>query len=153
MTESIWTDDKVQQLRDMKEIGLSGAKIALCLGSDFTRNGVIGKAHRLGIGGREKMVLEPPREKHRPVRPPHVNKITLPAIGMKADQYRWGFTPRRDPVVSIPAPVTQHVTLMERTGCAFPTNEGRPFLFCNAPRKERSSYCAHHAQRMFVGLR
>lgn len=152
MSDTIWTEDRIQQLRDMKAVGLSAAKIAVCLGQDFSRNSVIGKAHRLGIGGKEKMVLEQPREKHRPVRAPHVNKITLPPISKPDPKYRWGFTPRREPVVSIPAPVTEHVTLEHRTGCCWPTNDGKPFLYCNAPTKlngDQSGYCPHHEQRMY----
>lgn len=148
MSESIWTDEKIQQATDMKFIGMTGAAIARALGSDFTRNAVIGKLHRLGVATKEKLAPEQPREKHRPVRAPHVNNITLPPIGKPNPAYRWGFTPRRDPVVSIPAPVTEHVTLMERTGCCWPMNDGRPFRFCNHTRDEpNSDYCAHHRQR------
>jgi GcrA cell cycle regulator len=47
---SIWTDTLQARLRELWEQGLTASQIAaeLCI----TRNAVIGKAHRLGLGGR-----------------------------------------------------------------------------------------------------
>lgn len=153
MSESIWTDDKIQQAKDLQFIGMTGAAIANALGPDFTRNCVIGKLNRLGIKSKDRPAHEQPREKFRAERVPHVNKITLPPIAKPSDQYRWGFRPRAEPTVSIPAPTTAHVTLMERTGCAWPTNDGRPYLFCDASTDGHGSYCPHHRERMYVRAR
>lgn len=40
------------------------------------------------------------------------------------------------------------VTLLERTGCCFPVNDGRPFLFCDNAKHDRSSYCLFHGNLM-----
>lgn len=46
---SIWTEDKLFVLREMWEGGENASQIADMLGEEFTRNAVIGKAHRLGL--------------------------------------------------------------------------------------------------------
>ena len=46
-----WTDDRVEQLKNMWTEGLSASQIARALGG-VTRNAVIGKVHRLGLAGR-----------------------------------------------------------------------------------------------------
>jgi GcrA cell cycle regulator len=51
---SIWTDEKVEELKRLWADGKSASEIAAALGPAFTRNGVIGKVHRLGLAGRGK---------------------------------------------------------------------------------------------------
>ena len=46
-----WTDERVEQLRELWSQGLSASQIAAQLGG-VSRNAVIGKAHRLGLQGR-----------------------------------------------------------------------------------------------------
>jgi len=40
------------------------------------------------------------------------------------------------------------VTLQERAGCCFPVNDGGPYLFCDNPKHDRSSYCEFHGNLM-----
>ena len=54
-----WTDERVQQLKDLWAQGLSASEIADILG-DITRNAVIGKAHRLGLSGRPSPIKKKP---------------------------------------------------------------------------------------------
>ena len=42
-----WTDDKVSQLRELWDQGLPTSQIGKIL--DFTKNAVVGKAHRIGL--------------------------------------------------------------------------------------------------------
>jgi GcrA cell cycle regulator len=46
-----WTDERVEQLKQLWAEGLSASQIARQLGG-VTRNAVIGKVHRLGLAGR-----------------------------------------------------------------------------------------------------
>jgi GcrA cell cycle regulator len=46
-----WTDERVEQLKQLWSDGLSASQIARQLGG-VTRNAVIGKVHRLGLAGR-----------------------------------------------------------------------------------------------------
>ncbi|HEX7944697.1 MAG TPA: GcrA family cell cycle regulator, partial [Phenylobacterium sp.] len=45
-----WTDERVELLRTLWQDGLSASQIAQQLGG-VTRNAVIGKVHRLALGG------------------------------------------------------------------------------------------------------
>jgi GcrA cell cycle regulator len=54
-----WTDERVQQLKDLWAQGMSASEIADVLG-DITRNAVIGKAHRLGLSGRPSPIKKKP---------------------------------------------------------------------------------------------
>ncbi|WP_287069407.1 GcrA family cell cycle regulator, partial [Methylobacterium sp.] len=54
-----WTDERVELLRRLWEDGQSASKIAAQLGG-VTRNAVIGKVHRLGLGGRARSGTEAP---------------------------------------------------------------------------------------------
>ena len=47
-----WTEDRVAVLRQLWGNGKSASEIAEILGGVWTRNAVIGKAHRLGLSGR-----------------------------------------------------------------------------------------------------
>ena len=49
-----------------------------------------------------------------------------------------------------PSPLPYGVTLMDRApcGCAWPVNDGSPFLFCNQRRVGGKSYCAEHLGKM-----
>ena len=51
MTQTNWSDDRVEQLKTLWTEGLSASQIARALGG-VTRNAVIGKVHRLGLAGR-----------------------------------------------------------------------------------------------------
>src|SRR3954462_10521046 len=46
-----WTDERVEQLKQLWTEGLSASQIARVMGG-VTRNAVIGKVHRLGLAGR-----------------------------------------------------------------------------------------------------
>ena len=48
----IWTDEQIELLKTMWVQGKPASEIAMTIGSDVTRNAVIGKSHRLGLSGR-----------------------------------------------------------------------------------------------------
>src|ERR1700749_2552952 len=81
MTQLNWTDDRVEQLKNLWTEGLSASQIARALGG-VTRNAVIGKVHRLCLAGRASPSRsERPRlpmaPKAAPVARPH-----LPAVAV-----------------------------------------------------------------------
>jgi GcrA cell cycle regulator len=61
-----WTDERIEQLRNMWEKGLTASQIAEELGG-VSRNAVIGKAHRLDLKSRPSPVKA--AEKARPAKP------------------------------------------------------------------------------------
>ena len=62
-----WTDDKVTQLRELWDQGLPTSQIGRIL--DFTKNAVVGKAHRIGLERRpspiKRNIMKPDRKKAR----------------------------------------------------------------------------------------
>ena len=56
-----WTEDKVSQLRELWDQGLPTSQIGTILG--FTKNAVVGKAHRIGLERRpspiKRSVMKP----------------------------------------------------------------------------------------------
>jgi len=56
-----WTDERIEQLRQLWAEGRSASEIAETLGG-VTRNAVIGKAHRLGLSGRPSPIKRVPRK-------------------------------------------------------------------------------------------
>src|SRR5664279_3090201 len=65
-----WSDDRVEQLKNLWTEGLSASQIARALGG-VTRNAVIGKVHRLGLAGRAS-----PSRSERP-RLPMAPKVSM----------------------------------------------------------------------------
>jgi GcrA cell cycle regulator len=53
MAVLIWPHNRVEQLKKLRDAGLSASQIAAELGN-VSRNAVIGKVHRLGLSGRAK---------------------------------------------------------------------------------------------------
>lgn len=138
---STWTDARIERLKMLHADGWSSSQIAADLG-DATRNGVIGKIHRLGLvrDGIVKKVVAPraPRE-------------AKPRVQKSRQRYIPG-TNRFYEAVSNPAEVKLRcveiactVPFADVTGCMFTPDDG-PFLFCDGPKQAGSSYCtAHHA--------
>jgi GcrA cell cycle regulator len=61
MQESVWTNERVEQLGQLWRQGLSTAEIGRRLG--LTKNAVVGKAHRLSLDPRPSPLKTPPRRR------------------------------------------------------------------------------------------
>lgn len=75
-----WTEERVAELTELWNSGLSAARVAAKLG-DVTRNAVIGKVHRLGLSGRPspiRRVRTVPRPIPPPEPPPFVGVVNRP---------------------------------------------------------------------------
>ena len=143
----MWTEEAVSTLTTAWKAGKSSGIIAREMRT--TRNTIIGKVHRLGLAGRTTL-----DSMLRTGRPPIPNKPprqrTRPGTIKKqgpAPQESFARYPKA-PAAILSPPEGQHVTLIDRTGCCFPMNEGGPFLFCNAELHE-GSYCEFHHAAMF----
>ena len=78
MSDTLWTQPRLQLLLDLHAMGLRCARIALRLGAGISRNQVIEKLSGLGISVKELIVDEGKPGKFRPIKAAHVNNITLP---------------------------------------------------------------------------
>lgn len=144
-----WSAADTQRLRTLWAEKLSCSEIAHELGPRFTKNSVIGKAQRLKlpqrVPGRSIRSYDNSRRAMKAALRPQKRKL-------KPFQRFYDVSPRvRYPQAPVDAPTGPGVTLEKRTGCCFPTNDGRPFLFCDAPGKAygESVYCDFHINAMY----
>ncbi len=94
-----WTDERVELLKKLWAEGLSASQIAGQLGG-ISRNGVIGKVHRLSLSGRNKPVGSTPRPRRIRTASPHRPAIRHYVSGNTALKTPAASAPRQ-----LPAPV------------------------------------------------
>ncbi|MBM3568163.1 MAG: global cell cycle regulator GcrA-like protein [Alphaproteobacteria bacterium] len=115
---SIWTTEKVDQLKGLWQEGLSTAEIGRRLG--ITKNAVVGKAHRMNL----------------PARPSPVKRRSEPRI--MAPQ------PPQPQIAMTPMPAPPNFVGPK---CQWPIGHPREpgFRFCGAPSAQGRPYCPAHA--------
>ena len=139
-----WNDDNVSRLKELWDQGLPTAQIGKLLG--FTKNAVVGKAHRIGLERRpspiRRSAAKPDRKKARsPVMP----KLTFESILSEEKTYI--------PEINSFTPSIKNVFANSiKRGCEWP--EGHPdepeFYFCNKERFEDKPYCLDHCSVAYV---
>lgn len=146
-----WTDDRVALLRRLWEDGQSASKIAAQLGG-VTRNAVIGKVHRLGMGGRVKPGEEVPAASAKAVE----IETAIAVVEMEAPEPVAILA--HHPAPEFPAPaaepvalvVSQRVTIMDlrESMCRWPIGDPTTpeFRFCGARSITGLPYCTQHAE-------
>ena len=139
-----WDDKNVSKLRELWDQGLPTAQIGKLLG--FTKNAVVGKAHRIGLERRpspiRRTAVKPDRKKARSPIIPKLNfeiaKKEETAIPISQQNFQ--------PVVKNP------FTKSLKRGCEWP--EGHPdesdFKFCGKERFEDKPYCIDHCAVAYV---
>lgn len=146
-TEHKWQDSDRRTAITMFVAGSSYAEIGVTLG--VSRCSVGGMFHRMRAAG-----LIPPEVLARAAIPPKAN--TGKGRGNRnrpRTAYNLLYRPGKFPTPPQPRRHVNHppmtpVTLWERTGCCFPTNEGGPYLFCDNPQRHPTSYCEFHGNLM-----
>jgi len=139
-----WNDDNVSRLKDLWDQGLPTAQIGKLLG--FTKNAVVGKAHRIGLERRpspiRRTAIKPDRKKARsPVMP----KLAFEKPTIDEKIY--------SPTVSTFTPSVKNIfTASPKRGCEWPN--GHPdepeFHFCNKERFDDKPYCLDHCSLAYV---
>ena len=139
-----WDDNNVAKLRELWDQGLPTAQIGKLLG--FTKNAVVGKAHRIGLERRpspiRRTAVKPDRKK---ARSPIIPKLN--------------FEVKKDEVKENPVhqqtfqPLVKNLfTKSVKRGCEWP--EGHPdesdFKFCGKERFEDKPYCIDHCAVAYV---
>lgn len=139
MSDATWSDDRVSTLRKLWADGQSAAQIAKQLGG-VTRNAVIGKVYRLGLGrdaasGPSRSARMSPPRPRRADRPPPPLRRAVPA---------------RSCVVVVPPASEAPGLVRDMTGltshlCRWPIGDPKAddFSFCGLPAPGRR-YCAAH---------
>ena len=139
-----WNDENVARLKDLWDQGLPTAQIGKLIG--FTKNAVVGKAHRIGLERRpspiRRTAVKPDRKKARsPVRP----KLNFENSTDEEKIIR--------PQIHTLQPSIKNIfTSSSKRGCEWP--EGHPdepeFHFCNKQRFEDKPYCLDHCAVAYV---
>jgi GcrA cell cycle regulator len=141
-----WTPERIDLLKTLWADGLSASQIAAELGG-ISRNGVIGKVHRMRLPAKQQTAslrratkdkADRRKKPRRTPRPPALPSEPLP--------------PERDEDI----PVRQRCTIMSLGGgkCHWPVGDpGKPdFFFCGGKVIEGLPYCRYHARRAYQAM-
>ena len=150
-TNTTWNPERVAQLRAFIGAGLTCSQIAAEIG--VTRNAVIGKIHRLGLG--------PGRPAAAPGRacPPRTRRPRLASQRQLLRLITAGAPRAADGTISeaISVDSVQCCSLLEleQGKCRWPVSErasngsGADFVFCGNQSLAGFSYCAGHARMAY----
>ena len=139
-----WNDQNVNRLKELWEQGLPTSQIGKLLG--FTKNAVVGKAHRIGLERRpspiRRAAVKPDRKKARsPVIP-------------KLDFENSEFIDQENKLENKTYETTAKNLFIssKKRGCEWPI--GHPdesnFHFCDNERFEDKPYCIKHCTKAYV---
>ena len=138
-----WNESNVERLRELWDQGLPTAQIGKLLG--FTKNAVVGKAHRIGLERRpspiRRTAVKPDRKK---ARSPIVPTLKFEASKEESKEIvkHQTFQP------AVKNLFANHI----KRGCEWP--EGHPdesdFKFCGKDRFEDKPYCIDHCAIAYV---
>jgi len=139
-----WNEINVARLKELWDQGLPTAQIGKLLG--FTKNAVVGKAHRIGLERRpspiRRTAVKPDRKK---ARSPIVPKLNFEVAKEET---------KETPIVQQTfQPVVKNLFKNNiKRGCEWP--EGHPdepdFKFCGQERFEDKPYCLNHCAVAYV---
>ena len=153
----MWTDEKVELLRQLWLDGKSASQIAAELGDGVTRNAVIGKVHRLGLSGRVKASAPAtPRIRQRPAG----QRAPAPrsgggfrgntALALARDAQLEPEPEFREDVV---IPMSLRVTIVElkEAMCRWPLGDptSAEFRYCGIQTQGDGPYCVHHGRMAY----
>ena len=137
-----WDDSNVAKLKELWDQGLPTAQIGKLLG--FTKNAVVGKAHRIGLERRpspiRRTAVKPDRKKAR--------SPIVPTLKFEASKDE----PKEINKQTFQPAVKNLFTNQTKRGCEWP--EGHPdesdFKFCGKDRFEDKPYCIDHCAVAYV---
>lgn len=138
-----WTEERIDVLRKLWVEGLSASQIAVTLGSDVTRNAVIGKIHRMGLASR---ILPAGAQRLRVVATQDAS-VAVAQQGSNVIVIEAAAPPAPRPVAEVVARC-ERVTLMDlrESTCRWPLGDpaGQEFRFCGARSSAGVPYCDAH---------
>ena len=138
-----WNENNVARLKELWDQGLPTAQIGKLLG--FTKNAVVGKAHRIGLERRpspiRRTAAKPDRKKAR--------SPIVPTLKFEASKEE---SQSINKLQTFQTAVKNLFTSQTKRGCEWP--EGHPdesdFKFCGKDRFEDKPYCIDHCAVAYV---
>lgn len=161
-----WNDERIALLAKLWAEGLSASQIASRL-KGVSRNGVLGKVHRLGLPGQAKtsrMKSHRPRKMRTTAPKTQTAQQTMlkpPLAGWRAFAAQKRLGSSQEPKLDGPLPIVEEldIPLKERRklvdltdkDCKWPIGDPQhdDFHFCNRDRVHGITYCEHHARRAY----
>ena len=139
-----WNDDNVARLKELWEQGLPTAQIGKLIG--FTKNAVVGKAHRIGLERRpspiRRTAAKPDRKKAR--------SPVMPKLNFEKNYNEE--IPNNILIKNFQPSVRNIFPANSTRGCEWP--EGHPdeleFSFCSKERFEDKPYCLDHCAVAYI---
>jgi GcrA cell cycle regulator len=144
-TPATWTEERVDQLRNCINAGLTCSQIACEIG--VSRNAVIGKIHRLGLAPGRPMATTrdhlPARAGRRP-RLRFTQSRILRALFAQA-------APRTDTLAAVDSVARCSLLELKQDKCRWPISDpGEPdFGFCGNDALHSMPYCEAHARMAY----
>ena len=126
-TANVWTDERLEKLKELWTQGLSISQIGEALG--VSRNAIAGKAHRMGLPKRPSPISRTKAEKPKAVMPEVAENLPL---RLELRQLEWS-----------------------RSKCCWPTGDPRKngFVFCGDVIVPGKPYCLTHCQAAYTTSR
>lgn len=139
-----WTEERVEILKTLWTAGNTAVEVSRHLG--VTRNAVIGKVHRLGLGGRQAPAAPRAiavRTARRSRATPTWTRVTAPTPAPPA--------PRPRPVDAQELAPTAILTTLHVHSCRWPIGhpDDADFGFCGRDRTSHTPYCSDHQTMAF----
>ena len=139
-----WNEENVARLKELWDQGLPTAQIGKLLG--FTKNAVVGKAHRIGLERRpspiRRTAVKPDRKKAR--------SPVMPQLNFESKQESDNIQNRE--TLSFKPVVRNLFSPSVKRGCEWPM--GHPdepeFHFCDKERFEDKPYCLDHCAVAYI---
>ena len=137
-----WDENNVSKLKELWDQGLPTAQIGKLLG--FTKNAVVGKAHRIGLERRPSPIrrtsVKPDRKKAR--------SPVMPKLNFENNNPE----NKPDDKIAFHPAVKNLLSNSTKRGCEWPV--GHPdeaeFHFCDKERFEDKPYCLEHCAVAYV---
>lgn len=148
-----WTDDRVALLKKLWGEGRTAAEIAKILGAGFTRNAVIGKAHRLKLSSRVSPV--PAIVRPKVVEVANQSRRTAPVVVANTVAAAPRVKPLTRSMASAPIPpvVTKGIKMIDlkERMCRWPLGDPKDadFKFCGCNNVAGLPYCEAHARMAY----
>ena len=138
-----WDEENITKLRELWDQGLPTAQIGKLLG--FTKNAVVGKAHRIGLERRpspiRRTAVKPDRKKARSPVMPKLNFENKENPNLSQSE-----------ISSFNPVVKSMFNTSAKRGCEWPV--GHPdetdFHFCGKERFDDKPYCLDHCEVAYV---
>ena len=140
-----WTDESVEQLRQMWAQGLTANEIAKNLG--VTKNAIVGKVHRLCLTARPSPIKSKENEGEEAELPSVETTVKQTAENVPEEK----ISPAK-PASKVCKDINIKLVDLDSHTCRWPIGDPRDDDFCFCGKKVRTgqTYCDEHSQMAYV---